>query len=950
MFDGLNLVRADKRSDGSFIDILETVVTPEPTAPSFSRVVPRGEALQPGMVEVTASDTATSAFNFLNIGTNEALGLPVAHSAIDFAPSAEPTMQSLVVRSAPQQVQAADTCKKKKKKLSARKPGWGAKQDGSSSESPTDVSDAHTALSMPPTADGEAEAALDADASAETVWLLGLTVATCATANDLSDGGGLLSGTPLRVPSSKLVTSTEPPTALTTPPKAAEIGTELLGNMHDTPIPGDLLAGGLTAESMPLPQPVSVVTRPLASGAESPSPDGLLDGLRTLSPVPTSKPAMVATTLSAIDMLSLFSINVAKTAPVPPAVSTPAPAPAASMPIASACVVSAGSSGSLLSGLTLRMPTHANTPSVANSSQSPSATARSTCVDANLLSREACTLKGVPNRPNATYSTATAAESITLSHSGCTYQASTSRTMVREADTEISELKSMRVASAVALSEVVSASGRISRMASDVAACEATQLEAMGADDFEAAEALEEPLRRSRAELRACRTRLVATDAAVAAYEEELAAVLRAALQDLGGAAVHLVRTRDDALCKVTDEHAATRRAAANTVERVAMERERIAVDAVRLEADREAVEKASAQLEGHVLHSVSADVKQRDAWTAKRDVASARVAEIRALLVEAEADEAACVAKMVYSEAKIADARSAYAKQLTRLSLRREALAEKMRVLRAARAEVVRHDDERLVQRHVAVADAATTAAALQGLHGEYREMCAVRRSRLGEWQLLKRLHEGRVYAEAAEAAAAADVAPYASEVKGVRARLDDASRGSKSVLTELSDVRAVLQDAAAKFPELIEAKRQAVESRDFRLAGRLTAEMKMLTAEVDSKKAQQMELSAEVEASSIAMLVLGRAMEEAEAARNKMQRASETHLAAALQQSIRGARAVLCLREAAADEGAANTAVEGKLVRSQLHMLEARVEKIFDSLSADMVLALGANLVRKC
>ena len=66
------------------------------------------------------------------------------------------------------------------------------------------------------------------------------------------------------------------------------------------------------------------------------------------------------------------------------------------------------------------------------------------------------------------------------------------------------------------------ARGLAESLAADISTREAAQLEAMNADDYEAAEALEEPLRLSRIELKACRARQGEAQAAVGEYEGEL--------------------------------------------------------------------------------------------------------------------------------------------------------------------------------------------------------------------------------------------------------------------------------------------------------------------------------------------------------------------------------------------------------------------------------------------
>ena len=164
----------------------------------------------------------------------------------------------------------------------------------------------------------------------------------------------------------------------------------------------------------------------------------------------------------------------------------------------------------------------------------------------------------------------------------------------------------LAAASAI-LSERSLAAERVRRLAADIAAREEAQVEATNADDFDAAEALELPLRRSRDELKACEGRLEAAEGAVRAFEAELLEASQAVVAELDASSGALVTRRAEGLGELRSMRADALGEAARAAERSAVERERLSLDASRLAEDDAQLRKASRGVEAEVAASESA-------------------------------------------------------------------------------------------------------------------------------------------------------------------------------------------------------------------------------------------------------------------------------------------------------------------------------------------------------
>ena len=510
-------------------------------------------------------------------------------------------------------------------------------------------------------------------------------------------------------------------------------------------------------------------------------------------------------------------------------------------------------------------------------------------------------------------------------------------------------LDGLRGAASAVLSEHAAAAERVRTLGLDIAAREAAQLDATNADDFEAAEALERPLQRSRVELSESTGRMRDAAVAVEAYESELLEASAAALDELTGKAAKLLGTRDDTLERIHTMAAVAKASSLEGAEKATVEKERIAKDASRLEADRSELDEAKSDLEAEIERSASGDVALRDEWHAKQEEAAARVAELRKQLAAAEAEEEACVAKEAEYAAKVEAVRTGYSKQLKRLSLRTKALADKERGLQAARDDVSKDAAERRDARHAAAAERTRRASSLRELRAEYVGVRASRRERVREARYLRLLRDCRKARGEAEAEVAVAVAPLAAEVEAVGKRVDAATASSSTQASELTELRVSLEAAAARTPELTEAKRRAVEGRAFKEAGRIAAELKAIAADETSGRSRETELKGAVEASSIAVEVLTGARVEVETELTSMRKASDGRLAQQLRKQILRAERALDSEatppsEAKATKGGEKAGeaagvggAEVQLLNAFASALRARVEELCGQKEAD-------------
>jgi len=285
----------------------------------------------------------------------------------------------------------------------------------------------------------------------------------------------------------------------------------------------------------------------------------------------------------------------------------------------------------------------------------------------------------------------------------------------------VAALETLRNAAPSVLSERTEAAAVVVQLEASVASMEAAQLEATAKDEFEVAEALEEPLRTARAELGAAHARLASATAALHEYRLELLAASGAALEELQGTALQLVRSRDEQLAQVAAMREAAREASAAASEWCQGEAERLALDTAHLREDEAELASETEALEGQIREAAAPEDEARASWLVKHTAAQAKVEELRAMLAAALVEEAECARQVARHDEKLTAVRASFEKPLAKLGLRRDALLTKLGALEHAGAELAGQRRERVASWHAARGEVAAKSAELRAL----RERC---------------------------------------------------------------------------------------------------------------------------------------------------------------------------------------------------------------------------------
>ena len=285
----------------------------------------------------------------------------------------------------------------------------------------------------------------------------------------------------------------------------------------------------------------------------------------------------------------------------------------------------------------------------------------------------------------------------------------------------VEALETLRNAAPSVLSERTEAAAVVVQLEASVASMEAAQLEATANDEFEVAEALEEPLRTARAELGAAHARLASATAALHEYRLELLAASGAALEELQGTALQLVRSRDEQLAQVAAMREAAREASAAASEWCQGEAERLALDTAHLREDEAELASETEALEGQIREAAAPEDEARASWLVKHTAAQAKVEELRAMLAAALVEEAECARQVARHDEKLTAVRASFEKPLAKLGLRRDALLTKLGALEHAGAELAGQRRERVASWHAARGEVAAKSTELRALRERY-------------------------------------------------------------------------------------------------------------------------------------------------------------------------------------------------------------------------------------
>ena len=453
------------------------------------------------------------------------------------------------------------------------------------------------------------------------------------------------------------------------------------------------------------------------------------------------------------------------------------------------------------------------------------------------------------------------APSTTASSSSSSSTTHAKAVAVEAPSTADEQLERLRDLAASILSERLAASERVARLTVDITTREAAQYAATIKDDFEAAEALERPLLKSRAELQEGKERLNEAEAAVKAYESELLDASNAARKELRIESNRLIDERGRRVGEMRVLNDGAAREASATEEKMVVERERLAVDASRLSEDAAKLVEEDQSLEEEMEEGAKEDVREREGWEVEKEAAAKRVAELRAQLEAAMEEEARCDAKINECNQRVEAVRSGYTKQLRRLALRREALDDRSGQIEEAKAALSRLEESRDIKVKEVRGEVLERREALKLLHAAHTSIACRRDGRRREARMLLVVSDGRKVWEAAEAAAEVAMVEVKAEGAALRGREEAAKAAEGKARAELLEVRDGLKVCASKLPGLQEAKRKAVEGRAFKEAGRLAAEMKALAVEEEEGREREVRLLKEVDMNESSLRELGEA-----------------------------------------------------------------------------------------
>ncbi|KOO35310.1 hypothetical protein Ctob_014260 [Chrysochromulina tobinii] len=459
---------------------------------------------------------------------------------------------------------------------------------------------------------------------------------------------------------------------------------------------------------------------------------------------------------------------------------------------------------------------------------------------------------------------------------------------------------------------------------------EAAQLEATAKDEFEVAEALEEPLRTARAELGAAHARLASATAALHEYRLELLAASGAALEELQGTALQLVRSRDEQLAQVAAMREAAREASAAASEWCQGEAERLALDTARLREDEAELASETEAIEGQIREAAAPEDEARASWLVKHTAAQAKVEELRAMLAAALVEEAECARQVARHDEKLTAVRASFEKPLAKLGLRRDALLTKLGALEHAGAELARQRRERVASWHAARGEVAAKSAELRALRERYVALRAERETRRAAARLLRLVCEHSRASEQATAASRARLAPTEEEAAAVSEALGAVRTAALGHKAELEAVREALKSLAERQPELVERKRAAAAAREFKLAGLVAVELKAMAAEEEALTARQEALRRQTLADDTSILVLGAAEAEAREEARRQRAAADVRLSRLLAAQQRIGRRMLdeALAEGKGEGG--READSGAVLSAEQALLRAHLDAL--------------------
>ena len=466
----------------------------------------------------------------------------------------------------------------------------------------------------------------------------------------------------------------------------------------------------------------------------------------------------------------------------------------------------------------------------------------------------------------------------------------------------------------------------LASLADQAAAAEAAQDDALRAEAFDRADALNATIDAVRSATAAA----VARRSALAAERTSLEAAQEAAFDEAQAvtseAVVGLRAYLDDRRSGLATHARASVSEATSLRDRIGNEEEQLRLKEAHVARDRDLVAEETAQVASAIAEQTNdLEARVRD-LRARHASLVEDVAELERKLAAKRAEEKAAASALVDAEGRIAGIRAKFTKQDTRLAARRAAVAAE-----SAECEAEARAIAAETAACVAAARAARATAADIGRQVAYASI-EVSVTEALRTALLEAAARRREWAARAGAATAA------------RTALETAIDGSVRALRAVQARRAGLEAAAAgvrgalaaidgKLPTLSRDKAAAVAERKFKEAGRLTAELKRLGEERDAATAELSVALSAIDGCDAEVAARDADVAAARAALDTHERAVDEARAAALREAIGVLRAHMRTlgkprpRPAPAVAAAAAAADAPRVLRDVL-ALEARSE----------------------
>ncbi|KAL3930481.1 MAG: hypothetical protein SGPRY_001516 [Prymnesium sp.] len=367
----------------------------------------------------------------------------------------------------------------------------------------------------------------------------------------------------------------------------------------------------------------------------------------------------------------------------------------------------------------------------------------------------------------------------------------------------------------------------------EVRQTEISQQDASNAEDFEVAEALEEQLEAQKAEQVSSESRLRAIEDELATAEASLLKGCELEIEARQQLILQMDRRRQVEWEELRAMRAKCRQHSSSEKDRIAVEHDRLALDASRLQDDLLSLDGQEQQVHAKIQAGASGEIEARKKWESDQASTRTEIEELRARLAMLEERDAECTAAISACDAKISDVRRGYDKQLSRLQLHRESLDERLRLVESSRqarlckqrlcadkgsvqtaysaalsrpTELQDQASELLAARRAARESRQGKRSALLSLRGAFLAAVEGRDQRRNEASQLRGVSMERQRWHALQRQAAEGLTPLRADAGALHDALQQRGAAGLAQQAERTAVRQAIGAAFARQPELLE------------------------------------------------------------------------------------------------------------------------------------------------